>query len=155
TRTMPVIPNYGQVAYQGVYPGINPVYHGNQGWLEYDFVVAPGADPGTIQMRVQGAQGLSLAARGNLVVHAPGGDLVEQAPVLYQEVNGTRQAVSGRFVLEGSNQVGFQVGPYDPTRALVIDPRSATPATSPAPVGASPWTAAPTPTSPAATPRVA
>src|SRR5262249_11804969 len=54
--------------------------------------------------------------------HTGGGDVVEQAPVLYQENAGVRQAVSGHFVLEGNNQVGFQVGTYDASRPLVIDP---------------------------------
>src|SRR5262249_30304377 len=62
------VPNYGQVEYQGVYPGVNLVYYGNQGQLEYDFVVAPGADPGAITLAVQGTQGLTLDAEGNLVL---------------------------------------------------------------------------------------
>jgi hypothetical protein len=116
------VPNFGRVEYQNVYPGVNLVYYGNQGQLEYDFVVAPGADPGTITLSVQGTQGLGLDGQGNLVLHAGGGDIVEQAPVLYQENAGVHQAVSGRFVLEGKNLVGFQVGAYDPSRPLVIDP---------------------------------
>jgi hypothetical protein len=116
------VPNFGKVEYQNVYPGVNLVYYGNQGQLEYDFVVAPGADPGAITLSVQGAQGMTLDTQGNLVLHTGGGDVVEQAPVLYQESAGVHQAVSGRFVLEGKNQVGFQVGAYDPSRPLVIDP---------------------------------
>jgi hypothetical protein len=116
------IANYGQVEYQNVYNGINLDYHGNQGQLEYDFVVNPGASASAITLGVQGAESLSLDAQGNLVLHTSGGDVVEQAPVLYQQVNGTRQSVSGSFVLEGDNKVGFQVGAYDPTKALVIDP---------------------------------
>jgi hypothetical protein len=116
------IPNYGRVEYQNVYPGINLVYYGNQDQLEYDFVVAPGTDPSTISFAVGGTQSITLDSQANLVLHAVSGDLVEQAPVLYQEFLGVRQAVSGRFVLEGHNQVGFQVGAYDPSRPLVIDP---------------------------------
>ena len=116
------IANYGQVAYQDVYPGVNLVYYGNQQQLEYDFVVAPGADPGSIRFNVQGADSLSLDDQGNLVLHTASGDVVEQAPVVYQEVGGTRQAVAGQFVLLGSNDVGFQVGPYDAGLPLVIDP---------------------------------
>jgi hypothetical protein len=115
------VPNYGKVAYQGVYPGIDLIYYGNQGQLEYDFVVAPGANPGAITLAIQGTDGITLDGQGNLVLHTMGGDVVEQAPVLYQD-GGGRQAVSGRFVPERDNRVGFQVGAYDPSRPLVIDP---------------------------------
>jgi hypothetical protein len=116
------VANFGKVEYQNVYPGVNLVYYGNQGQLEYDFVIAPGADPGVISLSVQGTQGMTLDGQGNLVLHTGGGDLVEQAPLLYQKSAGVHQAVAGRFVLEGKNQVGFQVGAYDASRPLVIDP---------------------------------
>jgi hypothetical protein len=116
------VPNYGEVEYQNVYPGVNLVYYGNQGQLEYDFVLAPGADPGAIRLAVQGAQGARLDAQGNLVLHTAGGDVVQHAPVVYQDVGGKRQSVAGRFVLEGNGQVGFQVGAYDRAAPLVIDP---------------------------------
>jgi hypothetical protein len=115
------IPNFGRVEYQNVYPGVNLVYYGNQGQLEYDFVVAPGADPNVIKLSIQGAQSITLDAQGNLVLHTAGGDVTEQAPVVYQDIGGVRQSVAGKFVLEG-NTVGFQVGAYDPSRPLVIDP---------------------------------
>jgi hypothetical protein len=116
------VPNYGEVEYQNVYRGIDLVYYGNQGQLEYDFVLAPGADPNAIRLSVQGAQGVSLDAQGNLVLHAAGGDVVQHAPVVYQDVGGQRQAVTGQFVLDGNGQVAFQVGAYDRGAPLVIDP---------------------------------
>jgi hypothetical protein len=130
------IRNYGRVDYHNVYPGIDLAYYGNQGQLEYDFRVAPGADADVIRLAIQGAQGLALDAAGNLVVHTAAGDVVEEAPVLYQIVNGVRQPVPGRYVLLTTaaspltthhsplttNQIGFQVGPYDHSRPLVIDP---------------------------------
>lgn len=116
------VPNYGEVEYQNVYPGVNLVYYGNQGQLEYDFVLAPGADPGAIHLSVQGAQSASLDAQGDLVLHTAGGDVVQHAPVIYQSIGGQRQSVAGRFVLEGNGQVGFQVGAYDHSAPLVIDP---------------------------------
>src|SRR6266404_514706 len=112
------VANYGKVEYQGVYPGIDLVYYGNQRQLEYDFVVGPSADPSVIQLSFQGSQNLTLDAQGNLVLHAAGGDVVEHAPVVYQG----SQAVSGRYVLLGQDRVGFQVGAYDASRPLVIDP---------------------------------
>src|SRR5438445_781320 len=66
------VANYGQVADRGVYPGVDLLYYGRQRQLEYDFVVAPGADPGVIRLGIEGAQGLAVDAQGNLVVHAAG-----------------------------------------------------------------------------------
>jgi hypothetical protein len=116
------VPNYARVEYQDVYAGIDLVYHGSGRQLEYDFIVAPGADPNVIRMMFRGATSLELDDRGNLVLHTPVGDVVQHAPILYQEADAGRQAVSGSFVLEEDGTVGFEVGMYDVTRPLVIDP---------------------------------
>src|SRR4029077_1428453 len=97
------IPTYSRVKYEQVYPGVDLVFYGNQRNLEYDFVVAPGADPKAIALSFQGAGGMRLDSQGNLVLHTAGGDLIEQAPVLYQMSHGVRQAVTGHYVLEGDN----------------------------------------------------
>lgn len=117
------IANYGKIEYQSVYAGINLVYYGtNQGQLEYDFVVAPGVDPGVIKLSIEGAQSIMLDAEGNLVLNTSGGDLVQHAPVIYQELDGQRQSVTGAFVLDGNNQFSFQIGTYDARLPLTIDP---------------------------------
>lgn len=116
------IANYGQVEYQNLYSGINAIFYGNQQQLEYDFNIAPGADPNQIQLQIAGASGLSLDSSSNLLIHTAGGELVEKAPSIYQEVNGQRVAVSGHFVLAGADRVGFSVGSYDTSLPLVIDP---------------------------------
>jgi hypothetical protein len=116
------IPNFSKVEYQNVYPGINLIYYGNQQQLEYDYQLAPGADPSSIRFAVHGAESLSIDAKGNLVLHTAIGDVLEQAPVIYQQLAGTQQPVSGQFVLLGNNEVGFQVGAYDASKSLVIDP---------------------------------
>jgi hypothetical protein len=117
------IANYGAVTYQGVYQGTDVSYHGNQGSLEYDFNVHPGASVGAIQLAFQGQQGLSLDGQGNLVIQTAAGPLVEQAPMAYQvNADGSHTAVTSSYVLEGNGQVGFQVGPYDHGQTLVIDP---------------------------------
>jgi hypothetical protein len=117
------VPHFGRVAYQGVYPGINLVYYGNsQTQLEYDFDVVPGASPGAIQLAFQGAQGMAVDDQGDLVLHTAGGDVTEQAPVAYQTIGGVRQTVAVQYVPEANGQVGFAVGAYDPSQALVIDP---------------------------------
>jgi hypothetical protein len=122
-----------RVVYRDVYAGIDLAYYGNsQGQLEYDFIVQPGADPGIIVQRFGGASGLDLDAEGNLIVHsAAGADVLVSAPVLYQQADdGSRQRVAGSFVLLGGDEVGYQVGAYDPTRTLVIDPTVTTTANS-------------------------
>ena len=116
------IPTYGGVDYADVYPGIDLNFHGQQGQLEYDFVVNAGAQPGAIRFQLQGAQSWSLDAAGDLVLHTTGADVVEKAPIAYQERNGGRQEVAARFVLQDNGSVGFAVGAYDASLPLTIDP---------------------------------
>ena len=75
-----------------------------------------------IRLAFSGAESMALDAQGDLVLHTAAGDVEEHAPVLYQEIGGARQAVSGHYVLEPDGQVGFAVGTYDPSQPLVIDP---------------------------------
>ena len=89
------IPTYAKVELDNVYPGVNLVYYGNQGQLEYDFVVAPGADPSSIEVHYDGITGASLDADGNLVLSTSGGNVVMHRPVLYQEIGGVRHDVQG------------------------------------------------------------
>ncbi|MBD2547475.1 DUF7948 domain-containing protein [Planktothricoides raciborskii] len=116
------IPNYAQVKYENVYSGIDVIYYGNQRQLEYDFVVAPGADPNNIALNFQGADKVEIDAQGDLVLPTAGGEVRFYKPVIYQEVNGERQEVSGSYVIKNNQQVGFQVGSYDVSKTLIIDP---------------------------------
>ncbi len=115
------IPQFARVSYEEVYPGINLVFYGKQGQLEYDFQVAPGADPSQAQLEFDGAQKIELSS-GSLVLKGDGGNLLFAAPSVYQEIDGRRQPVAGRFALRALNRVGFEVGPYDHSRELIIDP---------------------------------
>jgi len=116
------VPTYAKVRYQSVYPGIDMIYYGNQRQVEYDFVVAPGADAAAIKLAFEGAEKLDTDAQGNLVMHTAAGDIIQQAPVIYQESGGIRQTIPGHYVLQGRDQVGFQVAAYDRSRPLIIDP---------------------------------
>jgi hypothetical protein len=116
------VPIYAKVNYQRVYPGVDLVYHGTQGKLEYDFVVAPGADPGVIRLSFEGAEGLELDAQGNLVLRTAAGELRQHKPVVYQEAAGARHAVSGSYVLRGQREAGFEIARYDASQPLIIDP---------------------------------
>jgi beta-propeller repeat-containing protein len=116
------VPHYGKVRCESVYPGVDLVYYGNQGQLEYDFVVAPGADPRRITLAFQGAEKLGLSAEGDLVLETEDGELRQSKPVVYQEVEGVRRQVEGQYVLRGGEKVGFQVAAFDASKPLVIDP---------------------------------
>jgi uncharacterized protein (TIGR03437 family) len=115
------IPTFRKIRYNGVYPGIDVVYYGTQGRLEHDFVVAPGADPAVIRMRLEGSSSMRVNGNGDLVVDANGRELVWRKPVLYQEAHGLRRHVEGRYRLS-QGEVGFETGVYDPGVPLVIDP---------------------------------
>jgi len=116
------VPTYAKVHYRGVYPGIDLVYYGNQRQLEYDFVVAPGADPKKIVLGFKGTDELEIDAQGDLVLHTPGGNIRQHKPVIYQEIDGVRREIDGRYVIKSGKRVGFRLAAYDTTRPLVIDP---------------------------------
>jgi hypothetical protein len=118
------VATYGKVRYENVYKGIDLVYYGSQRRLEYDFQLAPGADPSAIRLGFEGVKRTELdALTGDLVMWFSSGEVIRQhKPLLYQEVSGERRAVAGRFVLRGRDQVGFEVGQYDRSLPLVIDP---------------------------------
>src|SRR5215831_5182872 len=116
------VPTFAQVKYENIYPGIDLLFYGDQHQLEYDFVVAPGADPNTIELSFPNAKNLAIDQDGQLVVGWGDGNIFERAPTVYQYVNGQRQEVRGRYVLKDKNLVGFDVGAIDRSRAVVIDP---------------------------------
>ncbi len=116
------VPNYGRIKAQGVYPGVDLVCYGNQRQLEYDLEVAPGADPGQIQLAWEGADKLSLNSDGDLVVATSLGNLVQKRPRVYQDIGGERVDIGSRYVLTEGHRVGFELARYDRRHRLVIDP---------------------------------
>jgi hypothetical protein len=128
------VPTFAKVKYENIYPGVDLVYYGNpsaDGGLEYDFVVAPGADPGRITLRVGAHRDapLRIAPDGDLVVQAEGGEVRFQKPIVYQPMTDdpkpqapNRKLLEGRYVLLADNQVGFEVPSYDKAKPLTIDP---------------------------------
>ena len=116
------VPTYAQVRYKNVYPGIDLLYHGNRRQLEYDFAVAPGADPGRIQFEISGANRIHIDTGGALVLATANGEIHFQTPIVYQESNGQRVAVNGGYVVNDPTHVSFRVARYDPNKPLVIDP---------------------------------
>ena len=116
------IPTYGKVRYENVYRGVDLVYYGNQHQLEYDFVLAPGANTRSIHLHFDGARRLRIDPEGNLVIAAMNGEISFHKPVAYQERMGGRVLVDGRFALIANHTIGFTLGKYDHGEPLVIDP---------------------------------
>ena len=114
---------YERVRYEQAYPGIDLIYYGQEQSFEYDFEVAPGADPERIRLGFTGVRKLKIeAATGDLLLQTAGGEIRQKKPVTYQEINGERQEVESRYVIKGKKKVGFKLGDYDHTKPLVIDP---------------------------------
>jgi beta-propeller repeat-containing protein/centrosomal CEP192-like protein/HYDIN/CFA65/VesB family protein len=116
------IPNYRKVVYRNVYPGVDAAYYGNPGMLETDFIVAPGANPGAIEMRVSGAQKIRVDESGDLILETEAGEVRLHKPVAYQEAGGARHEVAGGYRLRGEDRIAFSVGAYDRKQPLIIDP---------------------------------
>ncbi len=116
------VPTYARVLYEDVYPGIDLVYYGNPRQLEYDLVVSPGASPELIRLTIEGAERIDWTDDGDLVVHTDAGDLIHEAPRVYQESDGTRRSVEARYERLDSDSIGIRLGDYDAGQPLVIDP---------------------------------
>jgi hypothetical protein len=117
------IPTYSRVKYESIYDGIDLVYYGRKDLLEYDFVVAPGADPSEIALRLDGVDDVQIGSAGDLVLKTASGDLRFGAPEVYQtEADGTRRAIQGKYVLRGAREAGFEIAAFDRSKPLTIDP---------------------------------
>ncbi len=114
--------SYRKVRYGDIYPGVDLVYYGNQKRLEYDFVVAPGADPDVIGLSFEGSRSVSIDEDGDLVLGFADGEVLFQAPVTYQEKDGKRVEVASEYVVGKDDRVSFRVSDYDKTASLIIDP---------------------------------
>lgn len=116
------LPTFGGVRYRDLYPGIDLEYQGANGTFKSAFLVAPGSDPDQIRLRYTGTDAPSLRADGALVLATSLGELVEAAPVVYQDMEGTRVFVDARYDLHSDGTVGYALGAYDATHPLVVDP---------------------------------
>lgn len=114
--------NYEKVRYRNLYPGTDLVYYGNQQQIEYDFVVTPGADPGSIKLDFDGVSQIRVDDGGDLVLKAGENEVRQHKAVAYQEVDGRRREIASRYLLGEGGEVSFEIGAYDRSRPLVIDP---------------------------------
>ncbi|HZI87399.1 MAG TPA: SBBP repeat-containing protein, partial [Pyrinomonadaceae bacterium] len=116
------IPTYARVRYRQVYPGIDMVYYGSQRQLEYDLVVAPDADSSVVEFRFAGVRGFEISHTGELVLQTAHGSMRQSKPIAYQIERGARQHVSCSYTRKGAGGIGFQLGDYDHSKPLIIDP---------------------------------
>jgi hypothetical protein len=135
------VARFAHVRAAGVWPGIDLVVREKRRQVEYDLVLAPGADPARIRFGVQGADSIAIGAQGEVILHTAAGDLVQSMPAIYQQEGGRRRPIEGRWiqlalgsgaaavagtadnaVIADTAELGFAIGPYDRTRPLVIDP---------------------------------
>jgi hypothetical protein len=121
-RWLTGIPHYAKAEFRSIYPGIDLVYYGSDGELESDFILSPGADPRRIAFRIAGITSMNLSSSGNLLMQVPDGTFELKKPTIYQNIRGTRRLIAGKFTIRNHDQVGLDVGDYDATQALVIDP---------------------------------
>jgi hypothetical protein len=128
------IPTCQSVRYESIYPGIDLVFYGANRNLEYDFVIAPTADPSAVRWSIQGAHHAQLNHDGDLILETPAGILCQHKPVAYQIGEHGKCFIPAEFILDvppvpptGKNpthnyQVAFKLGPYDHNRPLILDP---------------------------------
>jgi hypothetical protein len=116
------VPHFARVQMAGIYPGVDLVFYGNPEQLEYDFRVAPGADPQVIALQPSGSVSSSIDAGGNLVLSTAAGEVRLKHPEAYQEIDGARRSVQSKFRIAAANTIAFELGAYDHAHALIIDP---------------------------------
>ncbi len=116
------VAHFANVQYTDVYSGIDVVYRGNEGNLQYDFLLDPGADPDSILLAFGNSSRLQVDGEGNLLVELEDGQVIQHAPVIFQDIDGERQYVDGGYVVLADDQVAFEIGSYDAGESLVIDP---------------------------------
>jgi hypothetical protein len=115
------VPHYERVVYENLYPGIDLVFYGTRGEIEFDLVLHPSADPSRITLGLEGGRAV-LAKTGDLQLNIAGGHVTLRKPAVYQESNATRRTVQAGYRVMDKNRIGFQVDAYDRNKALVIDP---------------------------------
>jgi len=116
------LPNYAQARYRQVWPGIDVVYYGNRNQLEYDMRVAPKADPNAIRIKLIGKYRFALSSAGDLELQTPYGLVTHRRPLAFQIVDHQRKEVRASYALLAANEVRIQLGKYDRSQELVIDP---------------------------------
>lgn len=116
------LPTYAQVRYRGLFPGVDAVFYGKEGEIEYDLVLAPGVDPAKISFALEGARSFRIADNGDLVLRLQNAEVRQRKPIVYQENNGLRRLLSASYVINRDRTVSYEIAGYNRKLPLVIDP---------------------------------
>ena len=119
------VPTFARVHYRGLFPGVDAIFYGNKGGIEYDLVLVPGADPAKISFALEGATSMRLANSGDLVLTLQDAEVRQLKPMVYQEINGARRLLPAHYIIHRDKTVGFEVAGFNRNLPLVIDPRLA------------------------------
>ena len=115
------VKNYKKLLYRELYDGIDYELIGTHTGLKYNFIVKKGADPSLIRLKYEGIDKMKLD--GSSLSYSLSVDkVIEQRPVVWQNVNGMIKKVECVYVLD-SNRVSFDFpSGYDRGYDLIIDP---------------------------------
>jgi hypothetical protein len=116
------VPTYSRVHYRGLYRGVDAVFYGTEGKIEYDLVIAPGADVRQIRFAFEGVRSVSVGKDGDLLLTLNDGEVRQHLPKVYQEVDGQRRTLAASYVINSDNTVGYRVDGADQKGQLIIDP---------------------------------
>jgi hypothetical protein len=117
------VPTFARLRYRDLFPGVDAIFYGHEGGIEYDLVLAPGADPTKISFALEGATSIRLANSGDLLLTLRDAEVRQRKPMVYQEINGVRRFLPARYLIHRDKTVGFEVAGFDHNLPLVIDPR--------------------------------
>ena len=116
------VDTYAKIKYSNIYPGIDVVFYGHQQELEYDFIIAPGADPSRIALEFRNTDSINITFDGGLAIGFNGDTIKQKAPVIYQDIAGQRSFVKGQYIVRDDQAIGFQLDEFDPKAPLYISP---------------------------------
>jgi hypothetical protein len=119
------LPTFARVHYRGLFPGVDAIFYGNKGGIEYDLVLVPGADPAKISFALEGATSMRLANSGDLVLTLRDAEVRQLKPMVYQEINGARRLLPAHYIIHRDKTVGFEIAGFNRNLPMVIDPRLA------------------------------
>ncbi|MGV6862331.1 MAG: DUF7948 domain-containing protein [Putridiphycobacter sp.] len=113
---------YHSVEYIDIYPNINLVFFEKDQDLKYEYRIQPGGDYSKIKLKYKGQDKIKLQKNGNVTIYSELGQIIEQKPYVYQIINGKIVEIPSKFMLTKEGVLSFDIGDYDPSLELIIDP---------------------------------
>lgn len=113
---------YNQVEIKGIYQGIDVKYYFDEGSVRYDYRVKPGADLSQLRFEMEGADGMEVNERGELVIKTSLGIITHGKLYAYQEEMGVEKKVDCYFENGTDGRMGIKAKNYDREKTLIVDP---------------------------------